>query len=156
MPSRSSSIFRRNWEGHPLLLRINQGVTELARSMKSIVDAKGRAVPSLGNSGKRHDSNGKKSSKWGGKREHSTKTVKEHWTHEDTVEWLGIVAHETVSKHELKMECDLKEVQKDERKVLARSPKKCIEEGSPAVKKWGIFLNAKIKSLNFKELFFAG
>ena len=51
------------------------------------------------------------------------------------MECPGTVAQEKVLNHELKMEYDLKEVQKDERKALMLSPKKRIEEGSPVVKK---------------------
>ena len=55
--------------------------------------------------------------------------------HEGTVELPGVVTHEVVSKHGLKMERDLKETQKHERKALVHSPKKHIEEGSPAIRK---------------------
>ena len=55
--------------------------------------------------------------------------------HEGTVEIPGVVTHEVVSKHELKMERDLKEAQKHKRKALVHSSKKHIEEGSPYVRK---------------------
>ena len=44
---------------------------ELAYGTKEIVDAKGCVVPGPGNSGKSHDSNGKKHSDWGAKRKSS-------------------------------------------------------------------------------------
>ena len=46
-----------------------------------------------------------------------------------------MVTQEVVLKYELKIEHDLKEEQRNGRKVLMLSPKKCIEEGSPAVNK---------------------
>ena len=67
-------------------------------------------------------------------REHYFKAVEECRVHEDAVECPCIVMHEAVLRHESKKECDLKEVQKDEKKVLMNSLKN-IEEGSPNVKK---------------------
>ena len=103
--------------------------------MMLIGNVKGYVAPSLGKIGKRHDSSGKKSSNWGGKRENSTKSAKECWTNEGTMQFTSTAVQEVFLNHELKMEYDLKEAQKDERKVLVRSPKKCTEEGSPTIKK---------------------
>ena len=55
--------------------------------------------------------------------------------HEDSVECPGIVAQEEILKYEFKMEHDLNEFQKDERKALMHSLKKFVEEGSSSVKK---------------------
>ena len=70
----------------PSSSRIKQGMPKLTHSMKTIVDAKCCVAPGLGSSGKRHDSNGKKSSSWGEKRARSANTFKEHWTCDDAME----------------------------------------------------------------------
>ena len=82
-----------------------------------------------------HEENGKKPRNWRGKRKRSTKAFKEHWAYEGATEYPGMVAQELVFKNELKMECDLKKVKKDERKSLVHSLKKYVEEGSTTIKK---------------------
>ena len=91
--------------------------------MQSIVDAKDCVVPGLGNSGKRCDSNCKKSANWGGKRVRSTKAAVEHWIHEDAVECPAMIIKEAVLKCEFKVKDDLKEEVKDEKKEPSKSEK---------------------------------
>ena len=83
--------------------------------MQSIVNAKGYVVPGLGNSGKRYDSKYKKSSNWGGKRIHLTKTFMEYWINNDAIECPKLIIKDALLKYETKMK-DLKEEVKDERK----------------------------------------
>ena len=99
-PTRASSAFRRAWTGDPVSKRHKQDTGKLACSVQQIVNNEGCVVPSLGNSGKRHDSEGKKSLNWGGKRIRSATVEKECWIHDDAKECPEVMIKETVLKVE--------------------------------------------------------
>ena len=67
-PARALSAFHCYWEGCPTSEYIKQDINKLTYNMKTIVKHQECVVPGLGNSGKRYNAKGSKSSNWGGKR----------------------------------------------------------------------------------------
>ena len=66
------------------------------------------------------------------------------------MEFPDVITHKYVLKQESKKECSERGAEGWDEGASALS-KKGVNEESPDAKKWGIFQNTKIKSLNFKE-----